>query len=65
MSVKEDNFPLTAISFFFSTLFFLSFKMSISIISNFCEKDLGSKSKVSVSPIKLNLLSNIITLSKF
>ena len=34
-------------------------------VAEVLEKDLGSKSRISVSPIKLNLLSNNKTLSKF
>ena len=51
---------VSIISFFLSSL-----KISNSTISNLLEKDLGSKSNVSVSPTKSNWLSNRITLSKF
>ena len=51
--------------FLFSLLIFFSFKLSNSISFNLDEKALGSRSNVSVSPIRLRSLSKKITLSKF
>ena len=57
---------LVEISFFSSTsISFSTVRFSNSIISSLWEKDLGSRSKVSVSAIKLFLSSRKITLSKF
>ena len=65
MSFKETVFSL--LIFFVSIILLLVSwsKISNCTISSLLEKDLGSKSSVSVSPIKLNWLSKKITLSKF
>ena len=56
ISPKETNFFLSILTFFSSIFFSIScsFKFSNSILSNLEENDLGSRSKVSVSPTRFN-----------
>ena len=62
---KWSFFLINYFFFTISTFSLFLFNSSIWILSNLCENDLGSRSKVFVSPIKLNSLSYNITLSKF
>jgi len=66
MSLKDTRLLFPIFIFFSSVIFFVffSFKISSSIMSNLDENDLGSRSSVSVSPIKSNSLLKKITLSR-
>ena len=65
--MNETGFFSFIFIFFFSIVFSISSlsKLSNSILSSLVENDLGSRSKVSVSPIRLSWSSKNITLSKF
>ena len=65
--MNETGFFSSIFIFFSSIVFSISSlsKLSNSILSSLVENDLGSRSKVSVSPIRLSWSSKNITLSKF
>ena len=66
LSFKDTRLSLPILIFFFSVISFVFFslKISNSIISSLEENDLGSRSSVSVSPIKSSSLLKNITLSR-
>ncbi len=66
ISFNETRLSLPMLIFFPSVISFVFFslKISSSIISNLDENDLGSRSRVSVSPTKSNSLLKKITLSR-
>ena len=65
--MNERGFFSSIFIFFSSIVFSISSlsKLSNSILSSLVENDLGSRSKVSVSPIRLSWSSKNNTLSKF
>ena len=67
ISLNETVIFLSILIFFSSIIFSVSWlsKLSNSISSSLVENDLGSRSKVLVSPIRLSWSSKNITLSKF